>query len=87
MIPLPSGSTAAERETVIQFDDDRNTVIIWTAKPSVVRKLVKRGLNPTAESARKDGSIHGYEFHVPVSDFRWGFKSRRKGSFLPKEAR
>lgn len=83
MIAMPSGTAAEERETVIQWDDADRTVIIWTARPADVRKLLKRGVNPVEESLRPDGTVHGYTFRIPLSEFRWGLKGRQKGRFLP----
>lgn len=36
---VPSGTPAEERETIIRWDDEEKTVIIWTASAAVYRKL------------------------------------------------
>jgi hypothetical protein len=87
-LELPRGLCAAERETVIQFDDESKTVIIWSCQAPVLRKLHRLGLTPHRESRRRDtGAFHGREFRIPLAAFRWGLKRRgtpRQGAFLPK---
>ncbi len=65
-----------ERETVIQFDDADGHVRVWTAKKSVAAVLQKRGYIPVHVRRHRDGEINGMEFHVPVGQFRWGFKKK-----------
>jgi hypothetical protein len=74
---LPTGSTAAERETIFRFDDADKTVIIWTASAPVARRLLRQGLEPTQISRRRDGSVHGLEFRAELGRFRWSFPRRR----------
>ena len=79
--------TKAERKTVIQWDEESQTVIIWSASPVVLRKLARLGLTPTAESRSRSGELHGREYTLPLALFRWGLKARRKGGFLPPRPR
>lgn len=41
--------TMAERETVIRFDDSVKTCDIYTASPTIARRLTKRGYPMVAE--------------------------------------
>lgn len=41
--------TMDERETVIRFDDSAKTCDIYTASPTVARRLIKRGYPMVAE--------------------------------------
>lgn len=87
---LPKGISKAEQETVIRWDEEEKAVILWSASPVVLRRLHKLGLVPAAESRRRTGDLHGREYHLPLSQFRWGLKRRgirREGQFLPKTPR
>ena len=76
-VEVPKGLTAAERETVVRWDEDDKTVVIWSASPVVLRRLHKLGLMPASESRRQTGELHGREYRVPLADFRWGLKAKR----------
>ncbi len=73
---VPTGLTAAERETVIRWDEADKVVTIWSSSPVVLRKLARLGIAPVRESRRRDGTLHGREYRVPLADFRWGLKRR-----------
>jgi hypothetical protein len=77
-VEVPMGLAKAERETVCQWDDESRTVVIWSASPTVIRRLHRLGLTPSSESRRTDGRLHGYEFRLPVASFRWGLRRQRK---------
>jgi hypothetical protein len=77
--------TKCEQETIIRWDEESRTVTVWSASRVVLRKLARLGLTPTRESRRRTGELHGREYRVPLTRFRWGLKSRRKGRFLPRK--
>ena len=76
-IEVPKGLTAAERETVIRWDEYDRGVTIWSASPAVLRKLAKLGLMPTSESRHRTGELHGREYRVPLAQLRWRLKAKR----------
>ena len=76
-IETPKRISRAEQETVILWDEAERVVTIWSASPTVLRKLHRLGLMPTSESRRRDGALHGREYQVPLEGFRWGLKRRR----------
>ncbi len=81
MIPeTPKGITRAEQETVIRWDEAERVVTIWSASPVVLRKLHRLGLVPTRETRRRDGTLHGRDYQLPVDSFRWGLKRKRRPS-------
>ncbi len=86
-IEVPRGLPAAERETVIQFDEESKFARIWSASPKVLRKLARLGLVPVRESRRRSGELWGKEFKVPLPDFRWQIRPRRQLSASEREAR
>jgi len=61
--------------------------VIWSAQLSVIRKLLRLGFQPTPETRRRDGRLHGCEFRLPLASFRWGLKRRaaRKTPLVPPE--
>jgi hypothetical protein len=76
-VEVPTGLTAGERETVIRWDDETKTVVIWSASPVVLRKLARLGLTPHRESRRGTGELQGREYRVSLAQFRWGLKAKR----------
>jgi hypothetical protein len=74
---VPVGLRAGERETVIRWDDETKTVVIWSASPVVLRKLARMGLALHRESRKRTGELHGREYRVPLAQFRWGLKAKR----------
>lgn len=77
IIETPRGVSRAEQETVIQWDEEDRVVTIWSASPTVLRKLHRLGLVPTRESRHRSGTLHGQEFKLALARFRWGLKRRR----------
>ncbi len=90
-VELPKGLTAAERETVIRWDEEDKTVVLWSASPVVLRRLLKLGLKPVCESRRRTGELHGREYRMPLANFRWGLNrkpgTRQNPAFLRRRAR
>lgn len=67
---------AAERETIIHFDDAKPEVIhVYTAHPAWRRKLAKHPhAQQTAAHQAENGTVTGEEFDLP----RWCLSLRRK---------
>ena len=76
-IEVPTGIMAAERETVIRWDEDEKLVTIWSFSPTVLRRLHKLGLMLVSESWCRAGGLHGREYRIPLADFRRGLQRRR----------
>jgi hypothetical protein len=71
--------TRAEQETVIRWDREDRVVHIWSADPTVWRKLDRLGVAVREETrAQRTGEITG-RFYVPmpVARFRWGVNRER----------
>lgn len=65
--------TAAERETIIRWDDESDLVTIWTAQRAVITRLHR---NPafTEVKAGAHGSSPWAEFTIPVEKFAFSAK-------------
>ena len=68
--------TRAEQETVIRWDREEQVVNIWSADPTVWRKLARLGMVVQEEThAQRTGEITGrFYVPIPVARFRWGTK-------------
>jgi hypothetical protein len=80
--------TKAERETIIRWDEEDRTVIVYTASPPVMRKLERAGQVAWRESRRQDGTLYGKEYKVDPALFRWRVRTpaqltaaRKRGGF------
>ena len=74
----------AEQETVVRWDRDEQLVYIWSADPTVWRKLQRLGLAIREEThAQRTGEITGrFYVPVPVERLRWGMKGERSAAQL-----
>ena len=80
-------ATLSEQETIIRWDRQERIVNIWSADPTVWRRLRKLEFEPTREHRFADGTISGRFYEVPLAEFRWGKKRRHKGGFSAQNAR
>jgi hypothetical protein len=69
--------TKEEKETIIRFDATKEKVSIWTAQPSVVNKLAKRGLTPWKTSTR-EGRPVGWFFATPYWSLTWTIRTKKR---------
>jgi hypothetical protein len=67
-----------ERETVLRWDGHKDVVHLFTAAPTVYRKLCGAGYGPTGVS-RVKGRECGWRFQIPYLDLRWGARPRKTG--------
>lgn len=67
-----------ERETVLRWDGHKDVVHLFTAAPTVYRKLARAGYAPTRVSTVK-GRAGGWSFRIPYQDLRWGARPRQTG--------
>jgi hypothetical protein len=67
-----------ERETVFRWDAHKDAVRLFTAAPTVCRKLCRAGYRPERVSVVK-GRGQGWFFTVPYADLRWGVRPRKTG--------
>jgi len=87
-----SGLTKAEKETIIRWDEEDRTVIVYTASQSVMRKLERAGQVAWRESRRDDGYLYGKKYKLDPKCFRWRIRTaaqmvaaaHRKGGFRRK---
>ena len=70
------GLTRAEQETTIRWDDEEQTVHIWSASPTTWRKMARLGVAPARETTRH-GRPSGRFYVLPLAAFRWGLKRPR----------
>ena len=77
------GLTREEQETVIRWDREDPDVHIWSANPVVWRRMARLGIAPVRETTVA-GKPAGKFYTLPVSQFRWGVKARRKSSGSPE---
>jgi hypothetical protein len=70
---MPYHATRAEQETILRWDREDPTVHVWTADPVTWRKLERLGIPATRET-RREGSVSGRFYTIPLSRFRWGLK-------------
>lgn len=75
-LPPLARITRAERETIIRWDEEARTVVVWSCSAPVLRKLLRLGFTPAQQSWARDGRLHGMEFRLPQEQFRWGLKRR-----------
>jgi len=68
-----------ERETVLRWDGQKDVVHLFTAAPTVYRKLCRAGYAPSRVS-RVKGRECGWTFRIPYLDLRWGARARKTGS-------
>ena len=71
-----------ERETVLRWDAHKDVVRLFTAAPTVYRKLCRAGYAPDRVSTVK-GRACGWSFTVPYADLRWGVRPRKTGPRPP----
>lgn len=69
-----------EKETCMSWNEEEDTVSIYTASLSEKRKLEKKGFKLSGSKRKK------WEFTAPKSDFRYGLKRKRKLTALQREA-
>lgn len=67
-----------EQETVMRWDEETDTVSVWSASPKTWRKAAKLGWVPQREGMT-GGAVSSRSFTVPKAEFRWGMKSKRAG--------
>lgn len=77
-------TTKAEQETVICFNADDTTARIWTACPTVKRKMDRLKIAPASVSTR-GGQEASWSYVVPASELRWKV-GRRKVSDAARKA-
>ena len=77
--------TPPERETIVNADDDIDTVTIWTAQRKVITALRKKAPRVTEVRSGFYGSSEWAEFSIAASDVSWGglVKTRRPGQRPP----
>jgi hypothetical protein len=68
-----------ERETVLRWDGFKDVVHLFTAAPTVYRKLCRAGYAPSRVSTVK-GRECGWFFRIPYRDLRWGARPRQTGA-------
>ena len=73
------GLTRAEQETIFRWDEDDQVVHIYSASPKTWRKLGRLGLAAFKETVFRD-KPSGRFYRLPVSQFRWGVKSRARAA-------
>ncbi|MBI2218784.1 MAG: hypothetical protein HYU51_15980 [Candidatus Rokubacteria bacterium] len=61
---------------MIRWDEDEQTVHLWSASPVVWRKMGRLGIVPVKETKLSTGEPSGKFYRVPLSEFRWGLKRR-----------
>jgi hypothetical protein len=71
-----------ERETVLRWDGHKDQVHLFTAAPTVYRKLCRAGYAPDRVSAVK-GRECGWFFRIPYRDLRWGARPRQTHATPP----
>jgi hypothetical protein len=76
--------TAAERETIITFNDEDGHAEIWTAQRPIITKL-KKNAAATLIAEGKHGGSAWARFHLP-GDFV-SFRSKRASLSLTDEER
>jgi hypothetical protein len=77
------GLTREEQETVIRWDREDPDVHIWSANPAVWRRMERLGISPVHEAATA-GKPTARAYTLPLSQFRWGVKGRRRSSGNPE---
>jgi len=77
--------TRAEQETTVRWVADEDGVLIWTAQPSVKRRLEKAGYRPYPGSTRGGREV-GWFYTIPLVEFRWRVGVRRAGRKKPSAA-
>jgi hypothetical protein len=71
-----------ERETVLRWDGHKDCVHLFTAAPTVYRKLARAGYAPTRVSTVK-GRECGWTFTIPYRELRWGARARQTHATPP----
>lgn len=71
-----------ERETVLRWDGHKDVIHLFTAAPTVARKLGRAGYAPSRISTVK-GRECGWSFTIPYRDLRWGARPRQTGPTPP----
>jgi hypothetical protein len=69
--------TKAEQEMVIRWDRDEQVVQIWTADPTVWRKLDRLGVAVKEETYHKGEVTGRFYVPIPLAMFRFGVKRER----------
>jgi hypothetical protein len=73
--------TAAERETVINLNDEDATASIWTAQRPVITKLKKNPAATLLEEGKHDGSVWAtFELPAGLVSFRTSQARAVRGS-------
>lgn len=62
--------TAAERETILRFDEDERVLHLFTASPTQARRWLKRGIPLLHTYQDKRGEPLGWTAVVPLSCLR-----------------
>lgn len=65
-----------EKETILRWDGHKDTVRVFTASPTVARKIEKAGYARTRQSTMK-GQWSGSFYQIPYKDLRWGVRRRQ----------
>lgn len=68
---------AAERETVLRWDREKDIVVVWSADPTVWTRCRRYGwAEDQAKRWKQGGKVVGRQWSVPLGEFSWGRKRR-----------
>ena len=76
--------TKPEQETIFRWAADEDEMSVWTAQPSVRRKLEKAGYRPYRVSTREGAEV-GWFYKLPLLGFRWRFGATKKRVMSPEQ--
>lgn len=70
------GLTRAEQETILRWDEEEQTVHVYSSSPKTWRRAARLGLVVKRETTY-EGTVSGrFYVPVPVAEFRWGLKHK-----------
>jgi hypothetical protein len=78
--------TKAEQETIFRWPADEGEVSVWTAQPSVRRKIEKVGYRPYRVSTQEGVEV-GWFYKLPLAELRWRVTTGKKGRSMTPEQR
>ena len=70
-------SMRSEQETVIRWDEESDTVNVWTASPKTMRKMARLGFAAMA-TATRNGDEGSWTYQIPSAMWKWRFAAKRK---------
>jgi len=73
------GQTRAEQETIIRWDEAEQIVHVYSTSPKTWRRCARLGLEATKSHRFRDGEESGRFYRLPLAEFRWGLRSKRRG--------